>query len=203
MQQVFQCTNCGSPITYGTGYCGYCGKQFNWGIQQPIQQQMQNPLEDPLMHIIPLNPRSKEPVLLYIENKLNIPAITTNGRLSYLNGTNNLIQAVHSRIKERYPQTQFAGVQSYVMCAVTMYRTDINQAKLIFEIWGFWDHMKELDALYNAIDSLGNGKVGNSNYNQCIQYFANDPVKTWVNSLIDFLKEALNWKDYVHQSLSI
>jgi len=201
MQQLFQCISCGSPVSHGVGFCGHCGRPLNWGVRQPTQQQLQNEHGDPSMHIIPLDPLSKEPVLLYIENKLNLPAITTDGRLSYLSSSDNLIPAIHDRIKERYPKNKYAGVQSYVMCGVLMYDSDNNERRFIFEIWGFWERIKELDELYRALYYLGGTRAGDTYWNQCTQYLANDPIKTWVNTLIAFLKKELNWKDYVTQSL--
>jgi len=176
---------------------------MNWPVQQqmgwavkPIDEQ-----EGPSMHIIPLNPCTREPVLYHLENRPNLPAITTNGRLSWLTGTDNCIQEIHSRIEERYPNKQYSGVQTYVMCGVMVKQLDKDQVALVFEIWGFWEHFRELDDLYNTLYSLGEKKVGDAHWNQIIQYLANDPVKTWINTLIDFLKKELNWKDYVAQFL--
>jgi hypothetical protein len=74
-------------------------------------------------------------------------------------------------------------------------------AALIFEIWGFWEHFRELDDLYNTLYSIGGVTVGDARYNQIIQYLANDPVKTWIDTLIVFLKKQLHWSDYVDGAL--
>jgi hypothetical protein len=39
MQQQYQCSNCGAPVTFGMRFCGSCGVQLNW----PTQQQTQHP----------------------------------------------------------------------------------------------------------------------------------------------------------------
>ncbi len=66
---------------------------------------------------------------------------------------------------------------------------------------GFWEHIRELDELYNILSSFGGKKVGDKYWNQVAQKLATDPIKTWINTLIDFLKKELNWKDYVHRFL--
>ena len=39
MQQSYQCPKCGTPVVFGSKFCGNCGSQLNW----PGQQQMQPP----------------------------------------------------------------------------------------------------------------------------------------------------------------
>lgn len=201
MQRWYQCVNCHAPVAYGARFCGNCGKSLNWGTQPQVQQSVYNEQEGPSMHIAPLNPKTKEPVLFYVGNTLTLPAVTTNGRLSYLIGTANLVKEIHNRIKERYPKKQYSGVQSYVMCAVMLKPLGEPSAALIFEIWGFWEQFRELDDLYNTLYSLGDVTVGDARYNQIIQYLANDPVKTWIDTLIAFLKKQLQWSDYVDRAL--
>lgn len=167
-------------------------------LSQPIPQNEQS---DPSMHIIPLHPLTRQPVFFYVDNALNIPAIAANGRLSWLVGTAELPKAIIDRIQYRYPQQQYSGIQSYVMCGVMYKPLDKQVAVLIFEVWGFWEHFKELDDLYNVLNSLGGRNVGDKGWNQVIQYLATDPTKTWINTLIDFLKKELHWKDYVHRFL--
>lgn len=152
------------------------------------------------MHISPLNHQTKEPILYYADNKLNLPAITTNGRLSWLTAPNNLSTAVEAKILDRYPPQQYSGVQSYLICAVVL-GPDIKHMVFIYEVWGFWEHMQELDALYDRLFSLGNTTVGDTYWNQCVQYLSNDPVKTWINTLIYFLKEQIHWAEYVDKTL--
>lgn len=201
MQQYFQCISCGVSVGVGTVFCGNCGKQLNWGVQQPSQQITSARRDSPSMHIIPLNYDSKEPVLYYVDGKLNLPAITTNGRLSWLTAPGNLTQGLFARIEERYPPQQYSGVQSYLMCAVNVGQISSKEMAFIFDVWGFWEHFKEIDDLYNVIYSFGNAKVGDVHWNQSVQYLATDPVKTWINTLIYFLKEQLNWAVYVAQVL--
>lgn len=197
MQQTYSCPTCRQQVGFGAKFCGTCGKQLGW----PAQQWVQTDPEEPSMHIIPLNPQTKLPVFYYLENALNIPAITSNGRLSWLIGTADLPKAIHDRIEYRYPRKQYGGVQSYVMCGVMLKPFDKKEAALIFEIWGFWEHFKELDDLYNTLFSLGGSTVGDANWNQIVQYLANDPVKVFINTLIVFLKKEINWKEYVDQAL--
>ncbi|MHB8085961.1 MAG: hypothetical protein ACYDHZ_09045 [Dehalococcoidia bacterium] len=201
MRQIFQCINCDAPVGIGAEFCGNCGHSLNWSVQQPIQRSMQNWQEDPSMHIVPLNYSTKEPVLYYVENKLNLPAIAAGGRLSWLSAPDNLTPAIHTRIQERYPPREYNGVQSYVMCAVDIGQLDVKQKALIFDVWGFWEHFKEVDELYNTLYSLGSRKVGDVNWNQSLQYISSDPIMKWIDTLILFLKGQLNWRDYVHKAL--
>ncbi len=200
MQRWYQCVSCHAPVNYGARFCGNCGGQLNWGAQPQIQQSMQNQQEIPSMHIVPLNPKTKEPILYRVKNTLTLPAITTDGRLSYLIGTSNLVKEIHNRINERFPKKQYSGVQSYVMCAVMLRPPGEPKAALIFEICGFWEHVRELDDLYHTLYSIGDFRVGDAGYNQIVQYLANDPVKTWINTLIDFLRAELHWEDYVQKA---
>jgi hypothetical protein len=39
MQQWYQCPSCGAPVAFGVKFCGNCGTQLNW----PVQQQPQHP----------------------------------------------------------------------------------------------------------------------------------------------------------------
>lgn len=45
MQQQYQCPNCGAPVAFGARFCGNCGTELNWPIQQiqspPSYQQSQ------------------------------------------------------------------------------------------------------------------------------------------------------------------
>ena len=40
MQQMYQCSSCGTPIAYGTRFCGNCGVQLTWTTQQPTHAEM-------------------------------------------------------------------------------------------------------------------------------------------------------------------
>jgi hypothetical protein len=51
MQQWYQCPRCGAPVAFGVRFCGNCGLQLNWQMQQaqppPIYQQFQQPRKEP------------------------------------------------------------------------------------------------------------------------------------------------------------
>jgi len=201
MQQCFRCSKCGASVAVGSTFCGNCGNQFNWGVQQPDQRVASSEQDSPSMHIVPLSYHSKEPVIYYLDGKLNLPAVTIDGRLSWLTAPDTLAQGLYARIDERYPVNRYNGVQSFVMCAVNIGQPGRRESVFIFEVWGFWEHFKEVDDLYNVLNALGNAKVGDSYWNQVLQYLANDPTRTWINTLIFFLKEQLNWTQYVHEAL--
>jgi len=37
MQQVYQCSNCGTPVAFGVKFCGSCGFPLDWSTQQQVQ----------------------------------------------------------------------------------------------------------------------------------------------------------------------
>jgi hypothetical protein len=225
MQQTFQCYRCGAQNYVGQPMCWNCRSLFQWNCpncRAPVQNTMAycpncsnaitfggvtnlslhiDEQEGPSMHIIPLEPRSRTPVILYVQDQLQLPAIAKNGRLAWLTATTGSEKAILARIKERYPKEKYRDVRTYLCCGVNIQHLDSNALAFIFEVWGFWETMKELDQLYYMIDSLSESTVGDAHWNQVVQYFTSDAVRTWINSLIDYLKEQLQWKDYVAQVL--
>ena len=42
MQQGYQCPNCGNTVAYGVRFCGNCGTQMNWSMQQQYNEHPNN-----------------------------------------------------------------------------------------------------------------------------------------------------------------
>ena len=183
-------------------------------------QEMANADFDPSLHIIPLDPHNKIPVM-FLSSKDDpgtLVAITDNGRISFFPIEANtvfadrerevknipLITAIHDRIEQRFPNNKdISGnkVSQYLAVGVMYGNKDQGWAKFIFEIWGFCERFAEVDNLYESLISLGGTAVGDSHYTEIEEYLSSEPVRGLINELIHFLKEQLNWSDYVRQSL--
>jgi hypothetical protein len=116
-----------------------------------------------------------------------------------------LTRAIHERINVRFPKNKDINgntVKQYLVAAV-MYGKEKEHAAFIFEVWGFLESFKELEDLYSKLLSLGGCKVGDERYIAIQEYFYSDPVKRWINELISFLKQQLDWSNYVRKSIDL
>jgi len=157
--------------------------------------------EVPSMHIIPLNPHTKLPVVFEGESERILAAVTTDGRISFFPAESVLESKILDRIGERYPEERYSEVHTYVCVGVMLKSMKEERASFIFEVWGFWEPMQELEHLYYTLNSLGGRTVGDEYWIGVEKYLADEPVRTWINSLIEFLQQELNWKDYVDRVL--
>ena len=173
-----------------------------------MAQEMTNADFDPSLHIIPLDPDNKAPVMFFDskDEPGTLVAITDNGRISFFpleantvfadreRAVKNIpfVAAIHDRIEQRFPNDNdiFGNKVSQYLAVGVMY-SDKEQgwAKFIFEVWGFLELFAELDKLYESLLSLGGTKVGDSHYTEIERYLSSEPVRGWVNELIHFLKE--------------
>jgi len=172
---------------------------------------------DPSLHIIPLDPHSKTPVILGALDA-TLVAVTADGRISFfpVEGqtvffglqraqTIPLITAIQDRIKQRFPKNKdiYGNKVSQYLAVGVMYGQPGSYAKFIFEIWGVCKPFKELEHLYSTLHSLGGTTVGDDHYTAVQKYLSSEPVSRWINELIRFLKEQLDWSNYVRQSLEL
>lgn len=177
---------------------------------------------DPSLHLIPLDAKDRTPIILSSEKKEDntVVAVTDNGRISFLpmeiesvfldgekiGKTYPLVNEIKNRIEQRFPDDKDINgnlVDQYVAVGVMYNFQEQSFAKFVFEVWGFKDHFKELDKLYEALSSIGGLTVGSNEYEKIENYLSTSPVKEWINSLISFLKEQLNWSEYVKMSLDL
>lgn len=165
-------------------------------LEMPDSEQPEE-LQFPSMHIIPLDSHTKQPVIFYTEDKDTLPAITTNGRISFFPFENNLGKAILDKIEERYPPKRYSEVKCYVCVAVMLQPPQGGQALFIFDVWGFWEPMLELDHLYHMLLSLGGKTVGDEYWTALEKHLSSDPTKFWINDLIEFLKVELDWKNFI------
>jgi hypothetical protein len=174
---------------------------------------------DPSLHVLPLEPKTNTPVLLLGEEGGGVFGITTDGRISFFPVESEtvflgkertgkiipLVTKIHERIANRFPKNKDIygnSLRQYVVAAV-MYGKESESAVFIFEVWGFLELWKELEVLYENLLSLGGCKVGDERYNAVQQYFYSEPVKVWINNLIGFLKQQLDWSNYVRKRIDL
>lgn len=174
---------------------------------------------DPSLHVLPLKPKSNTPFLFINEGEESgtVVGFTTDGRISFLPiptetvliGKDKfgkiipLITSIHERINSRFPHNKDIygnKVKQYLVAAI-VYIMENGQAAFIFEVWGSTEAFKELEALYDQLASLGRCKIGDRQHTTIQEYFYSDPVKRWINELISFLKQQLDWTNYVRESI--
>lgn len=174
---------------------------MKWFRKKTNKYQQDDRQEVPSMHLIPLNTHTKLPVIFEGDNERTLAAVTTNGRISFFPAESTLEQRILARIEERYPQEHYSEICTYVCVGVMLKSMQKDEAAFILEVWGFWEPMQELEHLYYALNSLGGRTVGDEYWIGIENYLSSEPVRSWVNALIDFLLKELNWKDYVDQAL--
>lgn len=174
---------------------------------------------DPSLHVLPLNPKSNTPFLFFNEGEEGgtVVGFTTDGRISFLPisaetvliGKDKFgkiipfITSIHERINTRFPNNKDIygnKVKQYLVAAV-VYTMENGQAAFIFEVWGFTEAFKEIEVLYHQLTSLGGCKIGDKQHIAIQEYFYSDPVKRWINELISYLKQELDWANYVRESI--
>lgn len=123
---------------------------------------------------------------------IHVPAITTNGRLSFLpiGDSDNFIRiqdTFHERIEERYPKESWPDVCTYVCAAVVLAAGNGKSIRFIFEVWGFTEPMPELEQIYRLLAEMGTNME--KDRTEVERFLSSKPVKSYVNALIDFLKK--------------
>jgi hypothetical protein len=161
------------------------------------------------MHLLSVD--SKERVILgafSIVSKtmrgVNLPAITTGGRISFLpigseEDLPRLQYKFRERIEGRYPKKKYTNICIYVCAALVL--TMLSNGKspgFIFEVWGFTEPMPELEQIYYLLGQIGQNM--DKNRSKVETYLGSEPIKSWVNELISFLKEEMKWNEYVSRA---
>lgn len=177
---------------------------------------------DPSLYILPLDPKTNTPVMFLNDGEEDGAAIgfTTDGRISFLPVSTEsvltgkdkfvgkvvpLTTSIHQRINTRFPDnkdTYGNKVEQYLVAAVVyVYSVENGQAAFIFEVWGFTKFYQEIEFLYYKLASLLGCSIGDKQHIAVQEYFYSDPVKPWINELISFLKQQLDWANYVRGSI--
>ncbi len=175
---------------------------------------------DPSLHIVPLDKHGHIPLMCLGEDKGNenigtFVAITSNGRISafpakwdivligdeHKGYISSLELAIENRINERFPKGKDSDgrkIKQYVLACV-MYG-DEKEEKLIFEITGFQDRIKELESLYKTLHSLRGTTIGSELWRGVENELSSEPLRSWINNLITSLK-GQGWAEYVRERL--
>jgi hypothetical protein len=163
--------------------------------------------EGPSMHILALNPLTKEVfgVAPKGEDNVSIPAITTNGRISFLPAGSlgefyKLQQAVSKRMAEQHPTLTGAANVAVVGVNIITKPEKTPHSYFIFEVLGSTKPMPELEQIYQLLTGLR--KVGDKHWIEVEEFFGSEPRKSWVNDVLEIWKRKLNWADYVDRALA-
>lgn len=154
----------------------------------------------------PLTPRIHIPVTFGEDEKgtSTLVAVTTDGRISFFPTTiDELTRRIQARINERFPggkTTTGQTVAQYVAVGV-MYGEPGKGAHFILEVWGWLEPMGELDHLFSALNSLGGRRVGDKHWKAVEKELSSEPVRKWINALIQFLKQEIGWTAFVRACL--
>ena len=164
---------------------------------------------DPSMHIFPLAPAINVPVMLGTDEQGTgtLVAVTADGRISFFPAKlDQTKQKIQRRIAERFSggkDTTGQIVNQYVRVGVVYGDRDAKQARFIFEVWGFKGPFKELKHLFPTLYSIGGRTVGDKQYKTIKANLSAEPIRSWINALIAFLKEQIGWVDYVRKSFDM
>lgn len=163
--------------------------------------------KEPSMHMLALDPLTKE-LFGFIpegEDPVSVPAITTDGRISFLPAGNiedfyKLRQAVADRMTKQHPDAPSAA---HVAVVAVNIGTDIDQpithSFFIFEVLSSSEPMPELEQIYYLLTGLR--QVGDKHWAEVEKFFSSEPRKSWINSAIEIWKKKLNWAEYVDRAL--
>ena len=161
----------------------------------------------PSMHILALDPITKE-VFGFTprgEDIASIPAITTDGRISFLPAGDienfyKLQQEVSDRMTKQHPDAPNAAHVAVVAVNISpSLEESSTHSCFIFEVLGLEEPMPELEHIYNLL--IGLREVGNKPWNEVENFLSSEPRKSWINAVIEIWKQKLNWEEYVEQAL--
>ena len=128
----------------------------------------------------------------------------TNAVLVGKTTTIPLVNSIHNLINIRFPMNKDIygnTVNQYLVAAVYYFKEDRTAGVFIFEVWGFRTYFKELEDLYYKLLSFAGCRVGDERYTAIKEYLSTDPVKQWINELIVFLKQELDWANFVKKCI--
>lgn len=171
------------------------------------------------MHIVPLGKEGQLPLKILGEknNKTNgnFFAITENGRISafpaewktvlvdkkYVGYVCTTETTIESYLDDNYPNKKNVEgkKQKQFILTCVMYGNEKFQ-KLIFDVVGFSEKLKEIEYLYKALGSLNNSSIGDYHWKEVEVKFSSEPMRSWINNLITTLKSR-GWNDFVRRGI--
>jgi hypothetical protein len=164
--------------------------------------------EGPSMHILTLDPLTKEVfgVTTAQGDTVSIPAITTDGRISFLPAGSpeefyKLQQAMNKRMAEQHPTLTDAANVAVVGVNIITKPEKAPHTYFIFEVLGSPEPMPELEQIYQLLTGLRT--VGDKQWKEVEEFFSSEPRKSWINDVIEIWKQKLNWADYVERAMAL
>lgn len=184
------------------------GKYFKKKPPVTLRYTPKEDIDDyPSMHILCLDPLTKEVfgVAPRGEDNVSIPAITTDGRISFLPAGSiedlyKLQQAVSDRMTKQHPT--LTGAANVAVVAVNIspgLEESLTSSCFIFEVVGSTEPMPELEQIYQLL--IGLRKVGDKHWIEVEKFFSTEPRKSWINGVVEIWKQKSNWGEYVDQAL--
>lgn len=164
--------------------------------------------ESPSMHIIALDPTTREVIGVVArgqEDVVSVPAITTDGRISFLpagnvDKFNQLQKTVSDRMKMQHPTlTNVANIAVVAVNIIPSPKESPDVSCFIFEVLGSPEPMPELEQIYHSLTGLR--EVGDKHWNEVSDYLSSEPRKSWLNDAIKIWKQKINWSEYVDRAL--
>lgn len=193
---ISDCPYCGSPGT-GRYFCVTCGKRLFGATPAD---------EWPPMYVLALDPQNKVPVGFTVKSSsvVVIPGIAEDGRLSLLGaGDRHQFRELQKHISEDIDR-MYSDCKTHTCVGVSVAALDRSEVKphawaIICEVSGSLQAVPEIHILY---DSLAKLRVPHDEYwTQVENYFASEPRRSFLNTLITHLKQELKWREYVEKSL--
>jgi hypothetical protein len=172
--------------------------------KEPTQILKQISDDGPSMHILCLNTTNKELYGIVQEGQMSIPAVTTDGRISFLPVLNNksfdeLKQTVSNKINEH---PDYPSAANFAVVGVNITR-NLDEEKVvsffITEILSSVKPMLELEDIYNKI--LGLTVVGYPYWISVESYLSSEPRRSWINDIIQIWKQYLNWPQFIDNAI--
>jgi hypothetical protein len=160
------------------------------------------PAEGPSMYILALDPHSGAgPYAVQARGSsiLQLPAVTTNGRISFLlagkvEDYNRILADVHNRVLG-----QPKGSVSYICVATCVASNFPDEIGLVYKVRSFSGPFPELEQIYLLLTNLRT--LGDDNWIKTEKYLQSEPVRSWINGFIDGLKQRVNWTQSVGTAL--
>lgn len=193
---ISDCPYCGSPGTGGF-FCATCGKRLAGETPANVW---------PPMFVLALDPQNKVPVGFVVKSSrlVVIPGITNDGYLSLLGvGDKHQFQELQKNISNDIKKT-WSDFKTHTLVGVSVAAKDRSEKEphawgIICEVSGSLQPAPEIDNIYDNLTKLR--VMGDEYWIQVENFYASEPRRSWLNTLITHLKKELNWREYVERNL--
>ena len=160
-----------------------------------------NKEKDPSLHLIPLNPISKMPILTEDNSGFwGVKGFTSGGRISILPvGDRELVDMFQKGILQtisRLPSCCANHVVVGVSKSAVLISGEVSSPILIYMVVG--EHMGDLDyneSCFPAVNALYHVLSGEQE-----TIYTTEPFPEWIDHIIERLKKRTNWADFVNKT---